>query len=115
MVTYSLTVSFRESAATEVIISKTTEIIIYEGEDGEENIYVRSNGQVEMVLVPDFKKQKISKMSKNLRERVQEDQLWHEIRRLSETHPGLKEELDRVVIFYNLLKSNKNPLMWHPV
>jgi hypothetical protein len=34
---------------------------------------------------------------------LQEDKLWGKIRRKAKTHPGLQAELDRVIMFYNLL------------
>lgn len=43
----------------------------------------------------------------NLYDQVQEDKLWGEIRRKAKTHAGLKEELDRVIMFYNLINDNK--------
>lgn len=39
-------------------------------------------------------------------DQIMEDKLWGEIRRKAKSHPGMQAELDRVIMFYNLLKDN---------
>jgi len=34
---------------------------------------------------------------------------------LARTHPGLAEELERVKMYYYLLKKQDNEVFWHPV
>jgi hypothetical protein len=41
-----------------------------------------------------------------LRDHIQEDKMWGEIRRLARTNATLQEELDRVVATYHLIKDN---------
>ena len=48
-------------------------------------------------------------------EHIREDKLWGEIRRMARTHEGLREELERVIIYYQLLKESDNTVMHHPV
>lgn len=50
-----------------------------------------------------------------LRDHIMEDKLWGEIRRMARTHEGLREELERVIIYYQLLKESDNTVMHHPV
>jgi hypothetical protein len=40
----------------------------------------------------------------SLRDSMAESTLWGNIRRAAETHPGLRAELDRVIMFYRLLE-----------
>ena len=39
---------------------------------------------------------------KNRRDRIMEDQLWHNIRRAAVTNPTLQDALDRVIMIYHL-------------
>jgi hypothetical protein len=50
-------------------------------------------------------------------EHIQDAQLWGNIRRKAKTHIGLQAELERVIMFYNLIKTEKTStdIMWHPV
>lgn len=50
----------------------------------------------------------------SLIESIRENKLWGEIRRMAETNPAMREELERVKTFYYLLKQ-KEPIDWHPV
>ena len=42
----------------------------------------------------------------DLHAQLMEDKLWGEIRRTAKTNPALQEELDRVIMFYKLSKTN---------
>ena len=47
---------------------------------------------------------------------IRDDKLWANIRARATTHAGLQSELDRVIMFYNLIKPNEpTNIMWHPV
>ena len=48
---------------------------------------------------------------------IRDDQLWNNIRKKAQIHPGLQAELERVIMFYNLIKTEKKTtdIMWHPV
>jgi hypothetical protein len=42
-----------------------------------------------------------------LSEHMREDQLWGNIRREARTNPALQDALDRVIMIYNLSKTNE--------
>mgnify|MGYP006895935913 FL=1 len=74
---------------------------IYESPDGGQTTYAREVGTNERVMIG----QSYSASSKW--DQIQEDKLWGNIRRKAKSHPGLQEELDRVIMFYNLIKDNE--------
>ena len=82
---------------------------IYESPDGGETVYAREFGETERHLVG------YSHKAQSTRDRIQADQLWYDIRRTAQTHEGLQEELERVIIYYQLLKESDNTVMHHPV
>lgn len=82
---------------------------IYESPDGGESVYAREAGTNERVLVGQSYKAR-SKL-----DQIREDKLWGQIRRKAETHPGLKAELERVIVYYHLLNPSNEEIMWHPV
>ena len=43
----------------------------------------------------------------SMRERMQEDQMWADIRRLARTTPALQDSLERVIMIYRLIKVDK--------
>ena len=73
---------------------------IYESPDGGETVYVRNMGSHDREL------HHVSSKQTNLMNRIQEDQLWDQIRRHARIHPALQAELDRVIIVYNLIKDS---------
>jgi len=42
-----------------------------------------------------------------LREHMQEDKMWGDIRRLAQTNPALQDAVERVIIIYRLIKVDK--------
>lgn len=51
-----------------------------------------------------------------LMDHIQDSILWGEIRRVAKTHEGLRDELERVIAFYLLIKTEDNiPIQHHPV
>jgi hypothetical protein len=40
-------------------------------------------------------------------DRIQEDKMWGEIRRLAKTNPTLQDAVDRVIMIYKLIKVDK--------
>lgn len=83
---------------------------IYESPDGGETTYAREVGTNDRVLIGESYKAR-SKM-----DQLREDKLWGNIRRKALTHPGLAEELERVIMFYKLLEEQEtHTVMWHPV
>ena len=71
---------------------------IFESPDGGATIYEREIGGLERVIV---------KIDGSLYDRVMEDKMWGEIRRLAKTNPAMKEYTDRCIELYHLLKENK--------
>jgi len=50
-----------------------------------------------------------------LHDHLMESKLWGDIHQKARTHEGLRQELERVIIYYQLLKEDPNTVMWHPV
>lgn len=73
---------------------------IFESPDGGETVYMRTEGSTDRVLHLE------SELKQTLHEQIKEDQLWGNIRRRARTHPGLQDELNRVIMFYTLLEQN---------
>lgn len=74
---------------------------IFESPDGGETVYVREIGQPERTLVSE------TETVRSKWDQIQEDKLWGNIRRKAKGHPALQAELDRVIMFYNLIKDNE--------
>jgi hypothetical protein len=83
---------------------------IYESPDGGQTTYAREVGTNERVMIGQ------SYTARSKWDEIQEDKLWGNIRRKAKSHPGLQEELDRVIMFYRLLEEQEpyTP-MYHPV
>ena len=45
---------------------------------------------------------------KNKRDRIMEDQLWHNIRRAAHTNPALQDILDHAIMVYHLTRTDKS-------
>ena len=45
---------------------------------------------------------------KNKRDRIMEDQLWHNIRRAARTNPALQDILDHAIMVYHLTRTDKS-------
>jgi hypothetical protein len=81
---------------------------IYE-RNGEE-IYAREAGQTNRVLIGyQYEGQTDPRTDdgRPLHEHLREDQLWSKIRRTARTNPALQSELERVIMLYNLINSEK--------
>lgn len=81
-----------------MIVKKITEATIYESPDGGETIYIREQGSETRRLHSE------SPRAIDLKEQIQEDKLWGNIRRAAKTNPTLKRALDEAVLIYNLSK-----------
>lgn len=81
---------------------------IYESPDGGESIYAREAGTSERILVGQ------SYNAKSKLDKIKEDKLWGEIRRMAEHHEGLRQELERIIVYYRLIEETQE-VMWHPV
>jgi hypothetical protein len=68
---------------------------IFESPDGGVTIYERESGEIYRTLVNE---------NSQLFEKMAEDKMWGEIRRMGKENPVMQEELERVIILYHLLK-----------
>ena len=92
------------------MIKNITEVTIYESPDGGKTIYSRTNGS------PVRQLHSVSKDLQEEMDRVQREQEWMAILRVSERSPALQEAIDRVITIYQLSKKkDDDPTMWHPV
>ena len=69
---------------------------IYESPDGGDTVYAREVGKTERVMIGQ------NTRAKSLIEKIQEDKLWGEIRRMAETDQGIADLLDRARVYYDL-------------
>lgn len=81
-----------------MIASKITEAVIYESPDGGETVYVREFGGTQRQLHVE------SPRAVSIRDQLQEDKLWGDIRRKAKTNPALKHALDEAILIYTLSK-----------
>lgn len=72
---------------------------IYESPDGGDTVYAREVGKTERVMIGQ------NTRAKSLIEKIQEDKLWGEIRRMAETDQGIADLLDRARVYYQLKKN----------
>lgn len=72
---------------------------IFESPDGGQTVYERNMGELTRELV---------KQNNKFHEQLMEDKLWGEIRRMGKVNPAMREQLDRVIMLYYLLKEEKN-------
>ena len=75
-----------------------------------EEIYAREAGQTNRVLIGyqyEGKTDPRTDDGRPLHEHMQEEQLWNKIRRTARTNPVLQSELERVIMLYNLINSEK--------
>lgn len=82
-----------------MIVNKITEAVIYESPDGGETVYVREHGSTQRQLHSE------SARAIDIREQVQEDQLWGQIRLAAKTNPALQNAIEQVKLIYHLSKS----------
>lgn len=73
---------------------------IFESPDGGKTLYARDFGSAKREL------HQSDPNNRSMWDRIQEDKLWGRIRELAKTEPALQEELNRVIIVYNLLKKH---------
>jgi hypothetical protein len=91
-------------------VKKLTEITIFESPDGGKTVYSRTNGTTMREL------HSVSSELTAEMDRVQREQQWMAILKMSERNPALQEAVDRAIVLYELSKTDGDePLMWHPV
>ena len=81
-----------------MIVQNITEAVIYESPDGGETVYVRKPGETHREL------HSMSEEKRELLEKIKEDKLWGDIRRMAKTNPTLQRALDEAIMIYNLSK-----------
>jgi hypothetical protein len=69
---------------------------IYESPDKGATIYEREFGESERTLIKE-----------SLHKQIKDAQMWGEIQKMGETNPTMRDELDRVIALYHLLKETK--------
>jgi len=85
---------------------------IYESPDGGDTVYRRLPGTSERELYQDHR----TVDGRPLIDHIREQKMWGEIHQMARTDEGLRELLDRAIIYYNLKRDhNKQSLDWHPV
>lgn len=72
---------------------------IYESPDGGDTVYAREHGKTERVMIGQ------NTRAKSLMEKLEEDKLWGEIRRMATTDPGMANILDQARVYYQLKRS----------
>jgi hypothetical protein len=80
---------------------------IYE-RNGEE-IYAREMGKTERIMIGYQYQNKVDIQTADgrpLHDRIMEDKMWGEIRRMAPTNPALQKALDRAIMIYRLSKDN---------
>ena len=79
---------------------------IYESPDGGRTVYERDIGSIDRELVETVKKDARTWDGKSLHKHLLEDKMWGEIRRMATIDDGLKDLLDRAIVYYNLKKDH---------
>jgi hypothetical protein len=82
-----------------MMVNKITEAVIYESPDGGETVYVREHGSTQRKLHSE------SARAIDLRQQMQEAQLWENIRQEAKTNVSLQHAIDQVKLIYQLSKS----------
>ena len=95
------------------MISKITEVTIYESPDGGRTVYSRKSGD------PAGTRQlhSVSTELETEMARLRQEERWMEIFHAAENNPALQEAIDRVIVIYELGRDNETPSKsgWHPV
>ena len=74
---------------------------IYESPDGGDTVYAREAGSTERIMIGQ------NTRAKSLVDKIQEDKLWGDIRRMAESDPAMGELLERAKVYY-YLKNERN-------
>jgi hypothetical protein len=73
-----------------------------------DEVYAREFGATDRTLVGyNQKYDPRTRDGRPLRDHLLEDKLWGNIRRAAHTNPALQDALDRVIMIYNLSKTNE--------
>jgi HD superfamily phosphodiesterase len=83
-----------------MIVNKITEYTIFESPDGGETIYARLPGSNDRIKI------KETNHVREVRQDMEEAQLWNDIRRETKTNEALREAMARVILLYHLTKDN---------
>ena len=74
---------------------------IFESPDGGKTVYRRLPGTSQRELYSDM-----TSDGRTLHEQLQENQMWDQIRRMSRTDEGLRDLLERAIMYYNLKREH---------
>lgn len=74
---------------------------IYESPDGGDTVYAREAGSTERIMIGQ------NTRAKSLVDKIQEDKLWGDIRRMAESDPAMAELLDKAKVYYYLKNEQK--------
>ena len=74
---------------------------IFESPDGGKTVYKRLPGTSQRELYSDMMSD-----GRTFHEQLREDQMWGEIRRMARKDEGLRELLERAIVYYNLKKDH---------
>jgi hypothetical protein len=75
---------------------------IFESPDKGKTVYKRLPGTSQRELYSDM-----TSNGRTLHEQLQEDQMWGEIRQMARTDAGLRDLLERAIIYYNLKREHQ--------
>lgn len=74
---------------------------IYESPDGGDTVYAREAGSTERIMIGQ------NTRAKSLIDKIQEDKLWGDIRRMAESDLAMAELLDKAKVYYYLKNEQK--------
>ena len=72
---------------------------IYESPDGGHTIYAREQGQSERILIS------VSLEKHRMEQELQDEELWHDMRRQAKTNEALRKAIEHCIILYHIGKN----------
>jgi uncharacterized protein (DUF1786 family) len=72
---------------------------IYESPDGGHTVYAREFGQTEKILVG------VSLEKRRMEQELQDEELWHDMRKESKTNEALRKAIEHCIILYHVGKN----------
>ena len=94
-----------------IMISKITEVTIYESPDGGRTVYSRKSGDASGMR----QLHSVSTELETEMARLRQEERWMEIFHAAERSPALQEAIDRVMVIYELGHEGHSRPGWHPV
>jgi len=78
---------------------KENAVYTYESPDGGHTIYAREQGQSERILVS------VSLETHRMEQELQDEELWHDMRRQAKTNEALRKAIEQCIILYHIGKN----------